>query len=428
MFEPIEQSHEDRVIARFAGRKIRAKKISSAVAVAVAIDGAELLTSIYSYIGRFVAYPSDEARIAHALWIVHTHLMDKWESTPRIAFLSPEAGSGKTRSLEITETLVPRPVEAINATPAYIFRKVSDPEGPPTILFDEIDTLFGPKAKENEEIRGILNAGHRRGAVAGRCVVRGQTVDTEELPAYCAVALAGLGSLPDTILTRSVVVRMRRRAPTETVEPYRRRLHAPAGNAIRDRIEAWALQVSSSLNTMPEMPEGISDRPADVWEALLAVADAAGGDWPRRARAAAVALVTQARASSPSLGVKLLADLRLVFGDEHIMSTDQIIKGLCAIEEAPWADLKGRPIDSRRLATYLRPYGVASKVVRTGTTTARGYCRDDLADAWSRYLPAQGEGSVTEVTSVTAAGVHVTDVTDVTDSGGPAGGPVEAEL
>ncbi len=120
---------------------------------------------------------------------------------------------GKSRALEVTELLVPRAIHAINATPAYLFRKVSDEAGPPTILFDEIDTVFGPKAKDNEDIRGMLNAGHRRGAMAGRCVVRGKVVETEELPAYCAVALAGLGDLPDTILTRSVIVKMRRRAP-----------------------------------------------------------------------------------------------------------------------------------------------------------------------------------------------------------------------
>ena len=86
------------------------------------------------------------------------------------------------------ETVVPHPVEAINTTPAYLFRKVSDPAGLPTILYDKIDTLFGPRAKEHEEIRGIINAGHRRGAMAGRCVVKGKIVMTEELPAYCAVA------------------------------------------------------------------------------------------------------------------------------------------------------------------------------------------------------------------------------------------------
>ncbi len=129
---------------------------------------------------------------------------------------------------------------AVNVSPAYLFRKVGDEAGRPTLLYDEIDTVFGPRAKENEEIRGLLNAGHRKGAVAGRCVVRGKQVMTEEIPAYCAVALAGIGDLPDTILTRSVVIKMHRRAPNETVEPYRPRVNAQAGDELRKRLEHWA--------------------------------------------------------------------------------------------------------------------------------------------------------------------------------------------
>ncbi len=191
---------------------------TSATAATIPWDGdlAGLLDDTHAFLGRFIAYPSSHAHVAHTLWCAHTHQMDAWESTPRIAFLSPEPGSGKTRALEVSELLVPRPVEAVNTTPAYLFRKVSDPAGLPTILYDEIDTLFGPKAKDNEEIRGMLNAGHRRGAVAGRCVTRGDIIETEELPAYCALALAGLGGLPDTLLTRAVVVRMKRRAPGES--------------------------------------------------------------------------------------------------------------------------------------------------------------------------------------------------------------------
>ena len=114
------------------------------------------LDDVYAFLGKFLSYPSDHARVAHALWIVHTHLMDKWESTPRLAFLSAEPGSGKTRALELSETMVPRPIEAINATPAYLFRKISDPGALPTVLYDEIDTVFGPRARENEELRGVL--------------------------------------------------------------------------------------------------------------------------------------------------------------------------------------------------------------------------------------------------------------------------------
>lgn len=385
------------------------------------IDGAELLADVAEFLRRFVAYPSDHAHVAHALWIAHTHAMGAWESTPRIAFLSPEPGSGKTRALEIAELLVPRPVEAINATPAYLFRKVSDPDGAPTILFDEIDTLFGAKAKEHEEIRGILNAGHRRGAMAGRCVVRGKTVETEELPAYCAVALAGLGNLPDTILTRSVVVRMRRRAPHEVIEPYRRRVHAVEGHALRDRLAAWVATVEAQLAAArPEMPDGVEDRAADVWESLLAIADAAGGDWPARARVAAVTFVAAARDSTPSLGLRLLSDLRTVFTDRDAMRTEDIISALMAIEEAPWPDLRGHPLDARRLANYLRPYAIASRVLRLGGATYRGYAREGLHDAWLRYLPVAPAGSETSVTSETLA-PDVSDVSDVTYPGGPTG-------
>jgi hypothetical protein len=364
------------------------------------------LDDVHAFLGRFVAYPSTETHTAHTLWIAHAHLMNAWESTPRIAFLSPEPGSGKTRALEVTELLVPRPVEAVNVTPAYLFRKVGAPDGRPTILFDEIDTVFGPKAKDNEEIRGLLNAGHRRGAVAGRCVVRGKMVETEEIPAYCAVAMAGLGGLPDTLLSRAVVVRMRRRSPGEQVEPYRRRLHSPEGHKLRAALASWALSVRDEVDgAWPDMPPGIKDRDADVWEALLAVADAAGGAWPKGARVAAVALVALSKESTPSLGVRLLGDVRTVFGESEVMSTEDLLTALHALEEAPWSDLHGKPLNARSLGTRLRAYGVTSKSVRIGDKTPKGYAREDLWDAWSRYLATPPMESATSATSATGCEV-----------------------
>jgi hypothetical protein len=136
------------------------------------------------------------------------------------------------------------------------------------------------------------------------------------------------------------------------------------------------------------MPLGLHDRDADVWESLLAVADAAGGAWPERARVAAVALVAASKAGTPSLGVRLLADLRRVFGEVESMPTHRILEELIQLDEAPWSDLKGKPIDARRLANFLRPYGVSSKTVRDGASTPKGYTRIDLHDPWVRYLPA----------------------------------------
>lgn len=376
------------------------------------LNGAEILDAVYIFTGRFVVYPSEAAHVAHALWVAHTHLMERWDSTPRIAFLSPEPGSGKSRALEATEPLVPNAIEAVNVSASYLFRKVANKAvGLPTILFDEIDTVFGPRAKENEELRGLLNAGHRKGAVAGRCVVRGKEVLTEELPAYSAVAIAGLGNLPETILSRSVIIKMRRRAPSEEIEPYRRRINAPEGEALNAQLATWAASLGEFQ--FSDLPEGIEDRPADVWESLITVADLAGGAWPARARAAALELITDAQQQTASLGVQLLADLRIVFGNAERLPTESILSALHDLPESPWGNLRGSPLDARGLSYRLRPYGIRPVTFRDDYRTPRGYLRADFLDSWARYLPrAPSENSKTAKTPKQSPDT-VSDVSDV---------------
>jgi hypothetical protein len=168
-----------------------------------ATQGQRVLNEIYEFIGRFVSYPSEEARVAHTLWCAHAHLMDLWDNTPRLAFLSPEPGSGKSRALEITELLAPNPISTFNATPAYLSRRIGQ-DGGCTVLFDEIDAVFGPKAKENEEIRAILNAGHHRGATAGRCVIKGKNDRNGRIARLCpgSPCWAGLASRNDYVSLR----------------------------------------------------------------------------------------------------------------------------------------------------------------------------------------------------------------------------------
>ncbi|MFJ3985912.1 DUF3631 domain-containing protein [Streptomyces fungicidicus] len=364
------------------------------------IDGAALLDEVEAFHRRFNVFPTEAAFVAVALWDAHAHLLDCFDSTPRIAFLSPEPGSGKTRALEIVETLVPQPMTAVNASAAALFRSVSAGTGKPTILFDEIDTVFGPKAGDNEELRGFLNAGHRRTGVTYRCIGDGGQQTVQAFPSYCAVAVAGLGSLPDTILSRSVVIRMRRRARNEKVEPFRARIHEAEGHALRDRLATWAEQTRDRvMGAWPDMPDGVSDRPADVWEPLLAVADAIGGHWPDRAREACVTLVTASKANDKgSLGVRLLTDLR-----DHVMvgidrlPTIAILDRLNALDDAPWADLNGKPLDNRRLSRMLAEYMTAdnepitSRNIKTAGSVLKGYYATDLHDAWQRYCPPPPE-------------------------------------
>ncbi len=270
----------------------------------------------------------------------------------------------------------------------------------------------------------MYNAGHRKGATAGRCVVKGKTIETEELPAYCAVTMAGLDDLPDTIMTRAIVIRMRRRAPSEPVEPWRHRVNTPEGAEIRGQLTAWADAVrDAATGAFPDMPKGVTDRNADKWEPLLAVADLAGGHWPATARVAAVTDVTDSRAATPSIGVQLLRDLRTVFTKRQVdrLASENALTDLKGMEEAPWSTIRrGEALDARGLAQRLRKYGIKPSLLRIGENLGRGYERSQFLDAWSRYLPDDPDDQSADV------GVppqeSVTSVTSATSDDGDDGG------
>jgi Protein of unknown function (DUF3631) len=345
------------------------------------MDGCVVLDDVADFLTRFIAYPNEHARHAHALWLAHTWRMDEWDSTPRLAFMSPEKGSGKTRSLEVSEHLVPRAVRVSQATTGYILAKVSE-EPPPTLFYDEIDTVYGQKARGNEDLRAVLNAGHRRGATAGRGNWGPDGLTGQDYPAYCAVALAGLGELPDTVADRAVVIPMKKRKRTERVEPWRGRVHGSEAKELGERLSSW---MQEAVFSWPEdMP--VQDRVADVWEALVMVADAAGGHWPTTARMAAIDVSSDE--NKCSLGVVLLGDLQTLFNGRDKMRTEEILDELCSLPESRWRHLHGHgnAITDRDLSRLLKPYDIRSKDVWVESRSAKGYSADDLRDAWERYV------------------------------------------
>lgn len=381
--------------------------------------GAELLDETSDFISRFIAFPDDHCLTAVTLWAAHCHLIESFYTTPRLALLSPEAGSGKTRVLEVLEPLVPNPMMSLSASPAAVFRTLADRQI--TLLFDECDTIFTKRGKDdnNEDLRALLNAGYRRGARIPRCV--GPKHEVVEFPVFCTTALAGIGTLPDTILSRSIIIKMRRRAPTEHVEQFRERWHHPEGHELRDRLALWADSVKALIaDADPAMPAGVTDRPAECWEPLLIVADAAGDHWPATARGACVTLVAVAQDRRVSLGIRLLADLRQIFRDEDAMHGDTIIERLCDQDsnelaaDAPWSELHGKGLSRRGLANMLSNYGIHSKPVRIGEKVQRGYRREDLWDAWSRYLPPVPVQPLQALQPAQKGGNGANPVTDVT--------------
>ena len=216
---------------------------------------------------------------------------------------------------------------------------------------------------------------------------------------FCPKAIAGIGSLPDTVADRSIPIRLKRARRGE-VERWRERTAKREAAPIAARLSAWC---ASNLGTLrearPEIPPQLTDRQADVCEPLLAIADLAGSDWPKAARRALVELCVGAQADDDSIGVKLLADIRRILSPHdddgralpeiERIASENLAKDLGDMEDRPWAERKsGKPITKTQLARLLARYDIGPKTVRLpDDRRLKGYELEQFAEAWAVYLP-----------------------------------------
>jgi hypothetical protein len=268
--------------------------------------------------------------------------------------------------------------------------RVAD-DGAPTLLLDESDASFAGTSDYSENLRQVLNTGFRLGGKTSICDGGSQAGwEPRDYSTYCPKAIAGIGDhLPGTVADRSIPIRLRRKLAHEKVLPFRRRLVAPQSELLRERIEVWAAASTPLLvDAWPPLPDELPDRACDLWEPLLAIADLAGPEWARRARASAVEL-SAAQPASESTGVKLLRDICLVFDGER-MHSQELVTALAGLDESPWGGTSvewGRTFEARHLAAFLRPFEVRPKMIRFGQRTLKGYERVAFEDAWARFLP-----------------------------------------
>lgn len=347
--------------------------------------GAALLTTLRDALTRYVVMPSEFAADAVVLWIAASHAQPAWAHAPRLVIRAPERRCGKSRLLDVVEATCHTPLMTVNASPAAVYRSINI--DPPTLLVDEADTIFGAKAGDNEELRGVLNAGHQRDRPALRYDAASAEVQT--IPTFAMAALAGIGAMPDTIEDRAVVVHMRRRAPGENAAPYRSRRDRPHLRQLAENLTEWLrTDIDTLENAVPDMP--VEDRAADTWEPLVAVADHAGGDWPDRARTAAVAM-TQEAADTVEMSdrMRLLIDCRTAFADDDALPTGELLQRLHKMHESPWRTYGHTGLTSHKLGALLGEYGVRSSKKRFPEGQLRGYARNDFADAWTRYCPPE---------------------------------------
>ena len=356
-------------------------------------SGCLSLDNVRDFLLRYVILPKAGDYDVLTAWIAHTYLIDGFDTTPRLAFLSPQSSSGKTRAVELLALLVSHPVSSIDSTIAALFRGIEAADGKATLLLDEVDTIFQGANPSAEGIRGILNSGYKRGATVQRAGAQRKGFPVESFRVFAPVALAGLGTLPSTLMTRSVQMNMRRRHPDEPLQRYRKRDVEPEAKVLKQDLEHWCAQHAAEL-CVPDLPAELQDRAAEVWEPLIAVADLAGGQWSESLRVAAVAAVAGS-SDTDTFDNKLLGGIRTVFAQGGVtqMPTKDLIKGLSKLDSISVQDLT-----PEKLSSTLKPYGIRSKSVRQGKEVKRGYDEHAFKDAWARYLPANAATPATPAT------------------------------
>jgi hypothetical protein len=369
------------IFDQMAGSAAIAAEDASQMELAWALDDVVLL------LDRFMAM-SEEQLHALALWVAMTHVYEDFDVVPYLFVTSAEKRCGKSLLLDLLEVLALRGRSTANISPAALYRMLDEQH--PTLLFDEVDQFFPKGGKvdaSKSDLIGLINAGFRKGRATYR-MGGAKMRELEEFDAFGPKALAGIGGcLPDTTADRCIPIRLERKAPGVTRERYRIRVNEPearqVGEVIGRAVSAsrWSISVAGT-----DLPTQLNDRQQDVWEPLLAIADAAGGDWPQLARKAAVALHGEFSDETESLGVKLLTDIRAVFIAERLM-TKQLADLLCAQDESPWPDWRGGSgLTSAARAKLLRPFGIRSKPIRVAGDKGRGFEQHQFHDAFDRYL------------------------------------------
>lgn len=350
------------------------------------VNGAELADEIKALFDRYLYLPNG-ASAAVTLWVMHTYALDCFEITPRLGIASPMPGCGKSTLMDMIGMLSYRPLQLSSITAAAMFRIIA--EHKPTLLIDEADTFL----KGNEELRGIINAGYEQGGTVSRVEIVNKKQVVSLFPCYGACAIAGIGSVHKTIQERSVNIVMERKTHADKIERMRKREIREITADIQRKCIRWVSEHADEISrARPNMPLYMSDRTADIWEPLFAIAETLSPKWLEQINNAAKVLKkAQPNDDDNSLRFQLLADIKTLFvghSPDAFYASSRMAKLLNEMEEAPWSEFGyGRGLNPHSLAKQLRFFGIVPQQSRSEGNRNRGYHHSDFLDAFSRYLP-----------------------------------------
>jgi hypothetical protein len=368
------------------------------------VDGADVLSRISALIAERVILPK-HASDAIALWVAHTYAMDAWYFDPCLTIHSPLKRCGKSTLLNVVRALVYRPLATSNISGAALFRLIEKER--PTLLMDEAQEWL--TGKETNDLKSILQGGHTRDtAQVFRCIGEGGALDVAGFSTWAGKVIALVGSLPDMMMDRSIVIRMRRRRRAEAIEPIREQFWLDDMQPWREKLLRFAEDSRETFKgfvaSASALPTVLTDdRAVNNWSPLMAIAEVAAGEWPARALAAAKALSGGPETSADSPGLKLIADIRAIFDDSapvDEIGSAALVEALKKIEDRPWADWnRGKGITTAGVARLLDDFQIQPPVrIRMSGTgqQVRGYRRYWFEETWDTYLTTEADSKVSQ--------------------------------
>jgi hypothetical protein len=257
-----------------------------------------------------------------------------------------------------------------NVTQAVIYRSLE--HNLPALIIDEADTFMD----NTDGLTGILNSGHKRAtAFVHRCV--GDDHKVKAFPTFCPMVIARIGELPAALESRSIVIRMQRAKPNEGISRFMSADRAEL-QKIKARIEKWLLKGEHKKlkDANPTMPA--TNRLADNWRHLIAIADLARGEWPL-ARQTIEKLMPKKEEVG---GVRLLRAIKQVLDttSQDKFSSAELCLSLSQLAE------NDRLWIPQGLASTLKTFNIRPRTMRVAGKTLRGYERSQFVDAFERYL------------------------------------------
>jgi hypothetical protein len=318
------------------------------------VNATQLFAEIEARILQHVVMPKDLAFVV-ALWVGQSWIHQHGTYSPILGVTSAERDSGKSTLMGVVAFLVRRSLLSVGISAAALYRSIE--KWNPTFVVDEADDAF----VDNPDLRQVINSGWTRGQGVMRCDP--DTNEPRRFSTFCPKAIALKGKkMPDTMLSRTIFVEMKRRLRSEKVDHFRH-LDDAGFARMRSQLARWAQDSGESLGlAQPAQPEGFMNRTASNWQVMFAIADSLDAGERARTVAQRIAGATD----MASAGVALLQDIKTMFEASTLdyLTSKTIIERLTADPEKPWAEWsRGKPITEKGVAALLHEYRISSRTV-----------------------------------------------------------------